>query len=55
MRSFIIFIFLLSNALAVEDVKLKNIIVNKELKTYNNLTFLDSQKEIVQLSSYKEN
>tara|TARA_Y100000591_G_scaffold188259_1_gene162734 strand:- start:204 stop:713 length:510 start_codon:yes stop_codon:yes gene_type:complete len=53
MRSFIIFIFLLSNALAVEDVKLKNIIVNKELKTYNNLTFLDSQKEIVQLSSYK--
>ncbi len=53
MRIFIIFIFLLSNALAIDDPKLKNIVVNKELKTYENLAFLDSQKEIVELSNYK--
>ena len=53
MRSFIIFIFLLSNALAIEDIKLKNIILNKELKTYKNLTFLDSQREVVQLNSHR--
>ena len=55
MRLFIIFIFLLSNALATEVPKFKNIIVNKELKTHENLTFLDSQKKVVKVSSYKGN
>ena len=53
MRLLIIFIFLLSNALANDVPNIKNIVINKELKTYKNLAFLDSKQEIVELNNFK--
>ncbi len=53
MRLLIIFIFFISNVLANEVPDIKNIVINKELKTYDNLTFLDSKKNIVNLNDYK--
>jgi thiol-disulfide isomerase/thioredoxin len=53
MRFLIIFIFFLSNALANDVSDIKNIIINKELKTYNNLTFLDSKDKKVTLDDFK--
>ena len=53
MRLLIIYIFLLSNAFANNAPNIKNIVINKELKTYNNLVFLDSKQEIVELNNYK--
>jgi len=53
MRLFIIFIFLLSNSFAKETPNIKNLVINKELKTYKNLAFLDSKQEIVKLDNYK--
>ena len=55
MRFLIIFIFLISEVIAVESVNIKNLVVNKELKTYENITFLDSDKKIIKLSDYKGN
>ena len=53
MRLLIIFIFLLSNSFAKETPNIKNLVINKELKTYKNLVFLDSKQEIVKLDNYK--
>ena len=53
MRLLIIFIFLLSNSFAKEVPNIKNIVINKELKTYKNLAFLDSKQEIIELNNYK--
>ena len=53
MRLLIIFIFLLSNSFAKETPNIKNLVINKELKTYKNLVFLDSKQEIVKLDDYK--
>ena len=53
MRLLIIYFFLLSNAFANDVPNIKNIVINKELKTYNNLVFLDSKQEIVELNNYK--
>ena len=53
MRFLIIFIFFISNALANEIPNIKNLVVNKELKTYSNITFLDSEEELIKLSDYK--
>ena len=53
MRFLIIFIFFISNVLANEAPDIKNIVINKELKTYDNLTFLDSRKNEVKLNDYK--
>tara|TARA_Y100001958_G_C20864552_1_gene301324 strand:+ start:21 stop:530 length:510 start_codon:yes stop_codon:yes gene_type:complete len=55
MRFLIIFIFLISNTLAGEVPNIKNLIINKELRTYNNISFLDSDKKVVKLSNYKGN
>ena len=55
MRFLIIFIFFISNALANEIPKIKNIVINKELKTYDNIAFLDSKKKLINLSDYKGN
>jgi thiol-disulfide isomerase/thioredoxin len=55
MRFLIIFIFLISNVLANEAPNIKNIVVNKELKTYDNITFLDSNEKIIKLTDYKGN
>jgi thiol-disulfide isomerase/thioredoxin len=53
MRFLIIFIFFISNALANEIPKIKNIVINKELKTYDNITFLDSKEKLIKLVDYK--
>ena len=55
MRFLIIFIFLISNGIANEAPNIKNLVINKELKTYNNITFLDSNDKIINLSDYKGN
>ena len=55
MRFLIIFIFFISNTLASEVPNIRNIVVNKELKTYDNITFLDSKGKIIKLSDYKGN
>ena len=53
MRFLIIFIFLISNAFSNEVSNIKNIIINKELKTYDNITFLDINKKTIKLADYK--
>ena len=55
MRILIIFIFFISNTYANDVPNIKNIVINKELKTYNNLAFLDSAQEIVELNNHKGN
>jgi thiol-disulfide isomerase/thioredoxin len=53
MRFLIIFIFVISHAFADGIPNIKNIVINKELKTYDNITFLDSNGKIIKLSDYK--
>ncbi len=55
MRFLIIFIFLLSNSFAEEVGDMKNLIINKELKKYDGLTFLDAKNEQLNLNDYKGN
>ena len=50
MRFLIIFTLFISNTLASETSNIENLVVNKELKTYDNIIFLDSQKKIVKQS-----
>ena len=52
MRFLIIFIFLLSNSFAEEVPDIKNIVINKELKKYDSLTFLDAKKNQIKLDDY---
>ena len=53
MRILIIFIFLISNSVANEITNIKNLVINKELKKYEDLTFLDSKKEQINLKDFK--
>ena len=53
MRFLIIFIFLISNSLADETTDIKNLIINKELKKYDKLTFLDKENNELNLKDYK--
>tara|TARA_Y100000741_G_scaffold352796_1_gene325270 strand:+ start:442 stop:951 length:510 start_codon:yes stop_codon:yes gene_type:complete len=55
MRFLIIFICIVSSATANEIPKIKNIVINKQLKTYDNIIFLDANEKIVKLSDYKGN
>ncbi len=55
MRFLVIFIFLISNTFANETPNIKNLIINKELKEYTNLTFLDDQNNQLNLANYKGN
>ena len=55
MRFLVIFIFLISNTFANETPNIKNLIINKELKEYTNLTILDDQNKQLNLSDYKGN
>ena len=52
---YIIFILLISNCFADEAFNLKNIVINKELKKYNDLTFLDDKSEKLNLKDYNGN
>ena len=55
MRILIIFIFLITNSLASEMSNIKNLVINKELKKYEDLTFLDSTKKQINLEDFKGN
>ena len=55
MRVLIIFIFLIFNSLAAESADLKNLVINKKLKKYDSLTFLDAQNKQQDLNDYKGN
>ena len=53
MRFLIIFIFLFSTALADEIPDIKNIIISKELKKYENLRFLDDKSNELKISDFE--
>ena len=55
MRILIISIFLLSNSFANEVTNIKNLVINKELKEYDSLTFLDAKNNQVNLNNYQGN
>ena len=55
MRFLIIFIFLVSNSYANEVTGIKNLIINKELKKYDGLTFLDAKKNQIDLNEFQGN
>ena len=55
MRFLIIFIFLLFNSLDAQTADFKNLVINKELKKYDSLTFLDAQNNELDLNNYKGN
>ena len=55
MRFLIIFIFLLSNSFANEVSDLKNIVINKELKKYELITFLDAKNNQINLKDFEGN
>ena len=55
MRFLIIFIFIAFSAIANEIPKIKNVVINKQLKTYENIIFLDANEKIVKLSDFKGN
>ena len=49
MRFLIIFIFLMFNSFAVGAVDIKNLVINKETKKYDGLTFLDAKSNQLNL------
>ena len=53
MRLLIIFILMLSNSFASEVTDIKNLVINKELKNYGDITFLDIQNKELNLNDYK--
>ncbi len=55
MRILIIFIFLISNSFANEIIDIKNLIINKDLKKYDGLTFLDAKKKQLNLDNFRGN
>ena len=55
MRFLIIFIFLLTNSFAGEVPNIKNLVINKELKKYDDIFFEDSKKNQLTLSDYRGN
>ena len=55
MRFLIIFFFLISNSVANEDLGIKNLIINKELKKHDSLRFFDDKNNEVKLDNLKGN
>ena len=55
MRFLILFIFLMTNSMASENIDIKNLVINKELKRYGSLTFLDAKNNQLNLDDYKGN
>ena len=55
-KLFSVFIaFLISNCVAAEIKDIKNLVINKELKKYDGLTFLDDQSNEIQLDQFEGN
>ena len=53
MRFLLIFIFFISNLYANDAIEIKNLVINKDLKKYDSLTFLDAKNEQINLDDYK--
>ena len=53
MRLLIIFIFLINSASANTEPDIKNLVISKELKKINSLTFLDAQNNKINLEDYQ--
>ena len=55
MRFLIIFIFLVTNLVADELPDIKNIVIHKVPKTYDNVIFLDKKDQKININEYKGN
>ena len=55
MRLLIVLIFLMSNSFADEILDIKNLVIHQEFKKYDSLTFLNAQKDQLNLDDYKGN
>jgi len=55
MRLLIIFIILISSSYAGEDPIIKNLVISKELKKYDSVTFLDQKNIQLDLNQFKGN
>ena len=55
MRFLIIFIFLITNGVAEEIPGIKNIVIHKVPKTYDNVIFLDKKDQKININKYKGN
>ena len=55
MRFLIIFIFLITNSFANESLNIKNLVITKQAKKYDSLTFLDSKNNQVSLDDFYGN
>ena len=55
MRILVIFIFLTTNLYAGDLPNIKNIIINKDIKKYDSLTFLDDKNQKVDLNDFQGN
>ena len=52
MRFLIIFIFLITNLVADELPEIKNMVIHKDLKTYDNLIFLDKKDQKINIKDF---
>ena len=55
MRILILFIFLISNVLADDLPEIKNIVIHKDLKTYDNVIFLDKKDKKINIKNFAGN
>ena len=55
MRFLILFTFLISNVLADDLPKIKNIVIHKDLKTYDNVIFLDKSDKKINIKEFNGN
>ena len=53
MRFLIIFTLFVTSTIANEVPKIKNLVINKEPKIYDNIVFLDVNEKIIKLSDFK--
>ena len=55
MRILILLIYLMSNSFADEVLDIKNLVIHKEFKKYDSLTFLDDENKKIDLKDYRGN
>ena len=55
MRFLILFTFLITNVLADDLPKIKNIVIHKDLKTYDNVIFLDKNDQKINIKDFNGN
>ena len=53
MRFLTIFIFLISNSFANETFGLNNLVINKKLVKYDNITFINEENKQINLKDYQ--